>query len=72
MQLMDCYGHINSVYSVAFCVNVIYLNLMSCKVHHISPTAGTLGQIVANIGSNLTPPPEINKRKNYIKGVIIE
>jgi hypothetical protein len=44
---------------------------MSCKVHHLSPTAGTFGQVVANIDSNLTPPPEIKKRKN-IKGIIIE
>jgi hypothetical protein len=65
---MYCYGHINLVYSVAFYVNVIYLNLMSCKVHHLSPTAGTLGQVVANIGSNLTPPPEIKKKEKILRG----
>jgi hypothetical protein len=71
MQLMYCYDHINLVYSMAFNVNIIYLNLLICKVHHPSPTAGILGQIVANIDSNLAPPQEIKKRKTFY-GVIIE
>jgi hypothetical protein len=42
-------------------VSVIYLNLMSCKVHH--SRAGTLRQIAANIprGLSLTPPQNIEK-----------
>jgi hypothetical protein len=59
MQQMYCYDHTNLVYSVAFYINVIYLNLMSCKVHHLSSGACTLGRIVANLphGLSLTPPP---------------
>jgi hypothetical protein len=65
MQLIYCYDCTNSVYSVAFYVNVIHLNLMNCKVHHSE--AGTLGQVVANItyGFSLTPPQNI---ENEIKG----
>jgi hypothetical protein len=61
MQLMYCYDRTNSVYSTAFYVSVIYLNLMSCKVHH--SRAATLCQIVANIprGLSLTPPQDIEK-----------
>jgi hypothetical protein len=54
---------------MAFYMNIIFLNLMSCKVHHSG--AGKLGQIVANVphGLSLTPPQGIEKE---IKGVIIQ
>jgi hypothetical protein len=68
MQLMYCYVHTNLLYSVALYMNVIYLNLIRCKVHHLLSGAVTLGQIVANIpsGLSLTPPQEIKKKGEWL------
>jgi hypothetical protein len=67
MQLMYYYEHINLLYlySVALYMNVIYLNIMSWKVHHLSSGSGTLGQIVTNLpsGVSLTPQPHTKKLK---------
>jgi hypothetical protein len=58
---MYCYHHTNLVYSMAFYVNVIYLNLVSCMVQH--SRADTLGQRVANVpcGLSLTKPQDTEK-----------
>jgi hypothetical protein len=62
MQLMYCYDCTNSVYSMAFYMNIIFLNLTSCKVHHTQ--SGALGQRVANIPSvlSLTTPEDIQQK----------